>query len=129
MLPADRVRILKLHLTVSAQTQRQRIASLRSSKLTRWRVTREDRWLVKHHDAVAQATELCLNATHTKASPWRVIDGSDPQRRRLRRRQSVAGRARTGIQGDTYAGPGIVGPQIRNPSRSATCRVLPMWPA
>lgn len=81
MLPADRVRILKLHLTVSRQTQRQRIANLRSSKLTRWRVTREDRWLVKHHDEVARATKLCLKATHAKASPWQVIDGSDPQRR------------------------------------------------
>jgi len=81
MLPADRVRILKLHLTVSSQTQRQRIASLRSSKLTRWRVTREDRWLVKHHDEVARVTERCLKATHTKDNPWQVVDGTDPQRR------------------------------------------------
>lgn len=81
MLPRDRVRILKLHLTVSKETQRQRIASLRSSKLTRWRVTPEDRWLAKHHDEVARVTKLCLTATHTQEAPWRVIDGTDPQRR------------------------------------------------
>lgn len=81
MLPLDRVRILKLHLTVSRQTQRQRIASLRSSKLTRWRVTGEDRWLAKHHDQVARMTRQCLSATHTQENPWRVVDGTDPQRR------------------------------------------------
>lgn len=81
MLPRDKVRILKLHLTVSKQAQRERIADLRASKLTRWRVTREDRWLAKHHDKVARITEQCLNATHTQESPWHVIDGTDPQRR------------------------------------------------
>ncbi len=81
MLPPDKVRILKLHLTVSKRTQRQRIAALRSSKLTRWRVTGEDRWLAKHHDQVARMTEQCLKATHTRDNPWRVVDGADPQRR------------------------------------------------
>jgi len=81
MLPRDRVRVLKLHLTVNKKTQRERLAQLRASKLTRWRVTREDRWLAKHHDKVGKVMRACLRATDTEASPWQVIDGTDPQSR------------------------------------------------
>lgn len=81
MLPRDRVRVLKLHLTVGKKTQRERLATLRASKLTRWRVTREDRWLAKHYDKVKKVTQACLRATHTDASAWHVIDGTDPQSR------------------------------------------------
>lgn len=81
MLPLDRVRVLKLHMDVSEKTQKQRIDELRSNKLTRWRVTREDRWLAKRYDRVRDVTERCQRETGTKSAPWHIVDGTDPQSR------------------------------------------------
>lgn len=81
MLPADRVRVLKLHMDVSEKTQKERIARLRDNKLTRWRVTREDRWLAKHYDRVRKVTGQCQHETGTREAPWHIVDGADPQSR------------------------------------------------
>lgn len=83
MLPQDRVRVLKLHLQISKKTASRRLKELRASKLTRWRVTREDRWSVKHFDTVQEVTQRSMRATADKNSPWHVIDGTDPQLRTL----------------------------------------------
>ncbi|HEY4366301.1 MAG TPA: hypothetical protein VGN07_03645 [Steroidobacteraceae bacterium] len=83
MLPQDRVRVLKLHLQVSEKTAAQRLKDLRASKFTRWRVTKEDRWGVKHFDRVQEMTQRCMRATAGKGTAWHVIDGTDPQLRAL----------------------------------------------
>ena len=83
MLPQDRVRVLKLHLQISERTAARRFKELRASKLTRWRVTREDRWSVKHFDAVHEVAQRGMRATADKTSAWHVIDGTDPQLRAL----------------------------------------------
>src|SRR5690606_879062 len=62
---------------------RERLVALRASKLTRWRVTREDRWLAKHHDEVEPIVQACLQATDHEDAPWHRIDGSDERRRLL----------------------------------------------
>src|SRR5690606_22541033 len=82
MLVRDGVRVVKIHLQTDAETQRRRLVELRSSKLTRWRVTRGDRWLAKHHDEVVPVVQACLQATDHEDAPWHRIDGTD-QRRRL----------------------------------------------
>ena len=81
MLPRDKVRVLKLHLNIDKKTQRRRLAELRANELTRWRVTREDRWLARHYDTVAAVAKRMMRATHTKHAPWHVIDGKDPKAR------------------------------------------------
>jgi polyphosphate:AMP phosphotransferase len=81
MLPRDKVRVLKLHLQVDKKTQRRRLAELRASKLTHWRVTEEDRWLARHYDHVDSVAKRAVRATYTKQAPWHVIDGTDPQYR------------------------------------------------
>jgi polyphosphate:AMP phosphotransferase len=80
MLPQDGVRVLKLHLIVSPKLQRERIEKLRANKLTRWRVTQEERWLVRHHDRVGRAFTRAIDAT-SDVIPWQVIAGDDPQAR------------------------------------------------
>ena len=81
MLPLDRVRVLKLHLQVSEKTAAKRLKELRASKLTRWRVTREERWGVKHFDRVREAAHRSMRATADENSAWHMIDGTDPQLR------------------------------------------------
>lgn len=83
MLPLDKVRVLKLHLHVDRKTQQRRLAELRASKLTRWRVTGEDRWLARHYDKVDAVIERMVKAIGSKPAPWHCIDGSDPNHRAL----------------------------------------------
>jgi polyphosphate:AMP phosphotransferase len=81
MLTRDRIRIVKLELRVERKVQKSRIAALRADKATRWRVTKEDRWLAKHYDRVRDVLERIVAQTHTPGAPWRIIDGKDPQAR------------------------------------------------
>jgi AMP-polyphosphate phosphotransferase len=83
MLGADGVRVVKVDLHTDAKTQRKRLARLSADPLTRWRVTREDRWLAKHHKAVARAAARVVEATDQAAAPWHVIDGTDEEYRLL----------------------------------------------
>lgn len=81
MLPRDRVRVLKLHLTVPKDVQTERIRELRDDKLTRWRVTREERWLARHYDREQKVMGEIIGATNQPIAEWHVIDGTDPQSR------------------------------------------------
>ena len=83
MLAADGVHVVKIDLHTDAKTQRKRLARLSADPLTRWRVTREDRWLAKHHKAVARAAARVVEATDQAAAPWHVIDGTDEEYRLL----------------------------------------------
>jgi AMP-polyphosphate phosphotransferase len=83
MLSADRVRIVKIYLSLDAKTQRKRLERLRADKLTRWRITREDLRLAKRHERVARAAADCIGATDQPAARWRVVDGADERKRML----------------------------------------------
>lgn len=81
MLHHDGVRLLKLDLRVDRNTQKQRIAELRSQKATRWRVTPEDRWLAKHHDRLRKSMDRVIEATDSTIAPWHIVDGANPDKR------------------------------------------------
>jgi polyphosphate:AMP phosphotransferase len=84
MLTKDGVRVVKVHLDLDADTQRQRLKRLRADKLTRWRVTHEDLWLVRHHKRVRKVMERCRNASDQAAARWHLIDGADEDYREVR---------------------------------------------
>jgi polyphosphate:AMP phosphotransferase len=81
MLVQDGIAIEKVHLHVSESTQRERLDALAGAKATRWRVTREDRWLSRHYADVERALEREIEATEHTAAPWHLVDGTDEQRR------------------------------------------------
>ncbi len=83
MLVRDGVVLCKVHLHVAPETQQKRVAKLQASKLTRWRVTREDRWLARNYRPVERAFERTLAATEQPLAPWHVVDGTDRQHRAL----------------------------------------------
>jgi len=83
MLVADGVAVVKLHLHIGPQLQRRRIRRLENDKTTRWRVTDEDRWYVRHYAHVERAFEHCLEATEQPCAPWQLVDGTDRQHRAL----------------------------------------------
>jgi CBS domain-containing protein len=63
MLVADGVAVVKLHLHVGPELQRRRLRRLQKDPTTRWRVTAEDRWYMRHYAQVERAFEHCLEAT------------------------------------------------------------------
>ena len=81
MLAADGVHVLKIHLKVDRETQGERLKRLCSSKLTRWRVTKEDHWFAKHYARAQRMAKRYIQQTSQPAAPWQVIDGSDEERR------------------------------------------------
>jgi polyphosphate:AMP phosphotransferase len=83
MLARDGVRTLKIFLSIDARTQRERIARLRKDKLTRWRVTREDRRYTRHHKGLDRVSIQCRNLTSHPDAPWHVVDGTDEEYRLL----------------------------------------------
>jgi AMP-polyphosphate phosphotransferase len=83
MLARDGVVLCKVHLHVSPVTQKKRLAKLQADRTTRWRVTKEDRWLARNYRPVERAYERALAATDQPLAPWHVVDGTDRQHRAL----------------------------------------------
>ena len=83
MLAADGVAVVKLHLHVGPDLQRRRLRRLHKDPTTRWRVTAEDRWYMRHYAQVERAFEHCLEATEQPCAPWHLVDGTDRQHRAL----------------------------------------------
>jgi polyphosphate:AMP phosphotransferase len=83
MLVADGVAVVKVHLHVGPELQQKRIRRLFKDPATRWRVTDEDHWYVRHYARVERALEHCLEVTEQPCAPWKVVDGSDRQHRAL----------------------------------------------
>ena len=77
MLVQDGIALEKVHLHVAEATQRERLETLAADKATRWRVTREDRWMSRHYRDVERALERCLDATDHPAAAWHLVDGSE----------------------------------------------------
>lgn len=98
MLNADGVRVLKIHLHIDRETQRRRLRTLSASKLTRWRVTDEDRWFARHHDLANRAIARCQLVSDHAAAPWNVIDGTDEQHRVLRAGEILRDELRKSLQ-------------------------------
>ena len=109
MLVADGVAVVKAHLHVSPDTQRKRLHKLTRDRTTRWRVSKEDRWMADHYRRVEKAFEHCLRLTEQPAAPWHLVDGTDRQHRALEV-------GRTLLAGIT----GKIGGAARQPARTAS---------
>jgi polyphosphate:AMP phosphotransferase len=81
MLTGDGIAVVKLHLHVGPELQERRLRKLSRDKITRWRVSDEDRWLAKRYSRVERVLERCLEVTDQPCAPWHVIDGTDRQHR------------------------------------------------
>jgi polyphosphate:AMP phosphotransferase len=120
-LDADGVAVVKVHLHVGPELQRRRVRRLLRERTTRWRVTGEDRWYLRHYRRVEQALERCLEATSQPCAPWQLVDGTDRQHRALE-----VGRALlAGIEGRLGRCPGGSPPPAASLRRRAAHVKLP----
>ena len=126
MLVADGVAVAKVHLHVSAATQRKRLRKLAAAKATRWRVTEEDRASARRHAEVERALERCLAATDHPLSPWHVVDGTDARLRTL----DVGQRLLEAMSGPVSSAPdaGAAHAARPKPARAAPMRSQPPRP-
>lgn len=81
MLAREGVLLIKVWFHLAHDAQRQRLAELDQNKRTRWRITDEDRWQLKHYEAFRAAGEHAVNETSTADAPWMIIGGADPRYR------------------------------------------------
>ena len=120
MLVRDGVRVVKIYLHTDEETQRRRIEQLRASKLTRWRVTHEDRWQAKHFRTVQRVARACLKATDHAAARWHQVDGTDEEYRLLAVGRILRDEIRVGLQPKTAKRQDL---PRETPAKSATVRV------
>ncbi|MGH8235831.1 MAG: polyphosphate:AMP phosphotransferase [Steroidobacteraceae bacterium] len=104
MLGADGVRVVKIHLDLDADTQRQRLKKLCADKLTRWRVTDDDLWLARHHKLVRKTIDRCLAASEQPTARWNLIDGAEEDYREVRAGEIVRDELLIGLEHAQQAG-------------------------
>lgn len=75
--------LVKLWFHLSKKGQKQALARLEASKLTRWRVSKTDWKHYRAYEAYKRVGERVLRETSTGEAPWIVIDGTDANYRAL----------------------------------------------
>jgi polyphosphate kinase 2 (PPK2 family) len=76
-LADDSTVIVKFFLHISQKEQKKRFKKLEQSKVTAWKVTKEDWKQHKQYDAYLEAIEEMLAQTDTDFAPWTIIESHD----------------------------------------------------
>ena len=83
MLIDDGVLLFKYWLTVDQAEQEARFAERRTDPLKRWKLSPIDQQARAKYADYTRARQAMLEATHTKAAPWTLVDFNDQRRGRL----------------------------------------------
>ncbi len=69
--------LIKLFLDITAKEQRKRFEKLVSSKETAWRVRKEDWDRNARYEYYNEISKKMISRTHTKDSPWMIVDANN----------------------------------------------------
>jgi len=83
MLVDDGILLFKYWLCTDQAEQEERFAERHSDPLKRWKLSPIDLKARGHYEAYSNAREAMLEATHTKAAPWTLVDFNDQRLGRL----------------------------------------------
>ena len=83
LLIKDGILLFKYWLTTDQANQEERLAERLEDPLKRWKLSPIDLAAREKYDAYTQAREAMLKATHSKASPWTLVDFNDQRLGRL----------------------------------------------
>jgi polyphosphate kinase 2 len=83
MLVDDGIRLFKYWLTVDQAEQEQRFAARQDDPLKQWKLSPVDLEARSRYDDYGRARDRMLEATHTKAAPWTLVDFNDQKAGRL----------------------------------------------
>ena len=84
MLVDDGIRLFKYWLTVDQAEQEQRFADRQDDPLKQWKLSPVDLQARTRYDDYGRARDRMLEATHTKAAPWTLVDFNDQKAGRLK---------------------------------------------
>ena len=84
MLVDDGVRLFKYWLTVDQAEQEKRFADRQDDPLKQWKLSPVDLQARTRYDDYGRARDRMLEATHTKAAPWTLVDFNDQKAGRLK---------------------------------------------
>jgi polyphosphate kinase 2 len=84
MLVDDGIRLFKYWLTVDQAEQERRFAERLADPLKQWKLSPVDLQARTKYDEYGRARDRMLEATHTKAAPWTLVDFNDQKAGRLR---------------------------------------------
>jgi polyphosphate kinase 2 len=84
MLVDDGIRLFKYWLTVDQAEQEQRFADRQDDPLKQWKLSPVDLQARSKYDEYGRARDRMLEATHTKAAPWTLVDFNDQKAGRLK---------------------------------------------
>jgi polyphosphate kinase 2 len=83
MLVDDGILLYKYWLAVDQVRQEERFAERADDPLKRWKLTPIDLEAREHYQDYGRARDAMFQATHTKHSPWYVVEFDDQRRGRL----------------------------------------------
>jgi len=83
MLVDDGILLFKYWLTVDQAQQEERFAERLTDPLKRWKLSPVDVQARARYADYTRARSAMLDATHTKAAPWTLVDFNDQRRGRL----------------------------------------------
>ena len=84
MLVDDGIRLFKYWLTVDQAEQEKRFADRQDDPLKQWKLSPVDLQARARYDDYGRARDRMLEATHTKAAPWTLVDFNDQKAGRLK---------------------------------------------
>ena len=84
MLVDDGIRLFKYWLTVDQAEQEQRFADRQDDPLKQWKLSPVDLQARTKYGEYGRARDRMLEATHTKAAPWTLVDFNDQKAGRLK---------------------------------------------
>ena len=84
MLVDDGIRLFKYWLTVDQAEQEKRFADRQDDPLKQWKLSPVDLQARTRYDDYGRARDRMLEATHTKAAPWTLVNFNDQKAGRLK---------------------------------------------
>jgi polyphosphate kinase len=84
MLVDDGIRLFKYWLTVDQAEQERRFAERQDDPLKQWKLSPVDLQARTKYAEYGRARDRMLEATHTKAAPWTLVDFNDQKAGRLK---------------------------------------------
>jgi polyphosphate kinase len=84
MLVDDGILLFKYWLTVDQAEQEKRFAERQDDPLKQWKLSPVDLQARTKYDEYGRARDRMLEATHTKAAPWTLVDFNDQKAGRLK---------------------------------------------
>ena len=89
MLVDDGYVVIKLFVHVSKSAQKKRLARLRESPNTHWRVSDEKLAQVRHYDKAYQLYDRLLETSNFAFAPWTLVNGEDKRAANLQVAQAL----------------------------------------